>query len=416
MGDLLIVERLRIVYAAGPGDVIGTFQHWLRGRDDPSQVSVTYSGQFYDACKELQMESYIIASSSIPGYLKMGTFTLVHRPILFERCSAPAYHLGQLLSGIGLLLRALRFRADGVVVSNGSANWASLALLRVFGIEVIPSLHCVLWEKSKPLRYGGRVVKWLDSWFFKRVPSSILSASRDITEQIEQFTNKRHARIFEFLPTYRREEFARSESPPQLRSPFRVFYAGRIEKDKGVFDLLEVASRFTLAGRDDIVFDLCGTGSALEELREKSILRNLKERFRLHGQCSNSIMRRMFGQSHVVIVPTTSDFREGFNQVVAEGVLSGRPVITSNVCPALHYVRDAVVEVPPDDVEAYANAILKLLEDVELYEAKRAACIALQSPFYEAERGWGAALREAILLMKSSAGGDPIGHKQQLRL
>ena len=40
-------------------------------------------------------------------------------------------------------------------------------------------------------------------------------------------------------------------------------------------------------------------------------------------------MREMFRQAHVLIVPTTTDFIEGFNQVVVEGVLAGRPVITS---------------------------------------------------------------------------------------
>ena len=44
---------LRILYAAGPGDVIGTYRHWKEGRDDPSQIAITYSGQFYSLCKEL---------------------------------------------------------------------------------------------------------------------------------------------------------------------------------------------------------------------------------------------------------------------------------------------------------------------------------------------------------------------------
>ena len=56
-------------------------------------------------------------------------------------------------------------------------------------------------------------------------------------------------------------------------------------------------------------------------------------------------MRAMYDDAHVVIVPTTSDFIEGFNKVVAEAVLAGKPVITSSVCPALEYVRDAVIEV-----------------------------------------------------------------------
>src|SRR6185503_9776339 len=113
-------------------------------------------------------------------------------------------------------------------------------------------------------------------------------------------------------------------------------------------------------------------------------------------------MRRMFSEAHVVIVPTTTDFLEGFNQVVAEGVLSGRPVITSSVCPALDYVREAVIEVAPDDVKGYGDAILKLREDAAFYEAKAAACRQAQAQFYDPARSWGttfeAALRHAGVL------------------
>src|SRR6185437_9977736 len=52
----------------------------------------------------------------------------------------------------------------------------------------------------------------------------------------------------------------------------------------------------------------------------------------------------------------TTDFIEGFNKVVAEGILAGKPVITSSVCPALEYVADGIVEVPPNDTQAYVGS------------------------------------------------------------
>ena len=58
----LITKPLRILYAAGPGDVIGTYNHWINRQDDPSQVSVTYSGQFYEVCCALDAEGYVISS------------------------------------------------------------------------------------------------------------------------------------------------------------------------------------------------------------------------------------------------------------------------------------------------------------------------------------------------------------------
>lgn len=204
------MNSLRIVYAAGPGDVIGTFRHWIEGRDDPSQVSVTYSGQFYDICRELRAESYTIASCRSPGSLREGRFTLVHRPIPFERGPSLPYHLSQIWSGFRLLVSALRFRAHAVVVSSGTAHWFSLAPLPLFGIKVIPTLANVLWPKKKPLGRGARIVLWLDGCFFRRVPYIILSASRDITLQVEELTVTGHTPVLEFLPTYRLGEFSDS--------------------------------------------------------------------------------------------------------------------------------------------------------------------------------------------------------------
>ena len=54
-------RRLRILYAAGPGDVVGTYRHWKSGVDDPSQVAITYSAQFYQLCKELDADGYVIS-------------------------------------------------------------------------------------------------------------------------------------------------------------------------------------------------------------------------------------------------------------------------------------------------------------------------------------------------------------------
>jgi glycogen synthase len=231
-----------------------------------------------------------------------------------------------------------------------------------------------------------------------------MSASGDISRQLNALTAGDHRPVIEFLPTYRPGTFDRDAAPPAFGSiagqerpaPFRVLFAGRIERNKGVFDILEIARRFRAAGRNDIEFDLCGAGSAMEELQRELGASGLSDTFRLHGHRTRPQMREMFSQSHVLIVPTTTDFAEGFNQVVVEGVLAGRPVITSSVCPALEYVREAIVEVPPDDVSAYHGAILRLLSDPELYDGKRRACVSLQEQFYDPEHSWATALKKAI--------------------
>lgn len=390
----------RILYAA-PGNIIQTYRHWAGGADDPSQVSMTYSGQFYDLCRDLPAAGYVVSSHPVRDGLRDGSFTLEHLPRWWPRARHAAYHLARMIYGLRIVWRALWFRADVAVIAEGTTHWFVLYPLVLAGVKVIPALHCVLWPKYGGLRPVQRWINRLDRGLFSTHAFAILSASGDISAQVRELTGGVTRPIFEFLPTYRRETFQGLRQPVHGLNPFRVLFAGRIERDKGVFALLEIAQRFANAGRRDMVFDLCGEGSALAELRAAAgnaaaITPGLADSFRIHGYCQRPQMREMLENSHVIIVPTTTDFIEGFNQVVVEAVLAGRPVITSSVCPALDYVRDAVVEVQPEDTEAYASAILDLKDDRSLYRKKREACAGYQPMFYDPDNGWGAALRRAL--------------------
>lgn len=390
---------LRLVYTGGPGDIIGSFRHWRAGQEDPTQVAMTYSGQFYSVCRELGAHAYVIGSHPRRETLADGQFYIQHRPAVLADAKGALSHLAHLWRSVRLGATAIRFRADAVIVGDGACHWFPLRLLPKLGIAVIPTIHCVFWGKNadRPSRVQ-RFVRWLDRPLWRCSASRILSASGDITAQLERLAGRARP-VIEFLPTYRQGTFPAIEPPRQ--PPFRVLFAGRIEANKGVFDLFEIARRFRNAGRNEIVFELCGTGSALEHLRREVAAAGLSDRFIMHGHCDRLTMRKMFENCHAVIVPTTTGFVEGFNQVVVEGVLSGRPVITSAVCPALEYVRDAVVEVPPDDVGAYQAALEQLVDDVVFYERKRSACPQLQAQFYDPARGWGAALRKALEALPS---------------
>ena len=389
-------QSLRLLYAAGPGNVIGTYHYWIASQDDPSQVSVTFSSQFYDVCRALNAQGYVISSCPEKKFVQEGQFTIEHRPIPLRNASGLLYHLGQLWYGFQLVFSAVRFGSDVVIAADGTTHWFVLSLLPWFGVQVIPTLHCVLWRKYAPLNRIEKLFLNFNRRFFTRDCTAILVASDDIAEQVEEFTGHQHQPLMKYLPLYRRTEFTDVSEPDEQRLPFRVLFVGRIEPNKGVFDLLEVAKRFDSEGRQDITFDLCGTGSALETLRLAAKEAGLEKTFICHGHCNKIRMRQMFSQSHTVIVPTRTDFVEGFNQVVVEGVLVGRPVVTSAVCPALVYVRDAVVEVAPNDVKGYGNALLKLCDSRDFYEEKRQGCLTVQEQFYDSSQSWAATLNSAL--------------------
>jgi len=384
----------RIFYAAGPGHIIGTYEHWRAGRDDPSQVARTYSGEFFDACKAMGAAGYAMSYHPDKRVLKDGEFRIEHRPIPFIRGPGPLFHLAYFWSGIGMTWSAWRWGANVAIVSAG-AHWFSLSLMPMLGIKVVPSLLCTLWLKHRPPSGLKKLIMKLDARFFRRRTAAILSMSNDCTEQVNQLTGGYPAPLIAFLPTYRRESFT-GIGPPPTNGPFRVLSAGRIETNKGVYDLLAIAERFARMGRTDIEFDLCGKGSQLDRLRERAKAAGVADRFRCHGHQSRDQMREMFNKCHVLIAPTTSDFIEGFNQTVAEGVLAGRPVITSDACPALAYVKPAVLDVPVDDVTAYGDAILRLADDKALYEAKRNSCSTVSEMFYDRSAGFTSAICQAV--------------------
>jgi glycosyltransferase involved in cell wall biosynthesis len=383
---------MRLLYSSGPGDTIGTFRFWLRGQDDPSVPDVAYSHQFFDVCREQRAEAWVISSNPRAETVEEGGIRIEHRPIPWNDRSGLTWHAGRIRYTRGLLRSALEFGADVVVISGHGTHWFPLSSFSRHGIKVVACLHNTLWPVlQKPGLAGRLLLRWARP-FFARDCFAVLSHPGTCVDQVAALTGGQSRPLVPFLPYYRPSMFDGIASRVEPPSPFRVLFVGRIEQDKGVCDLLEIARQFGREGRRDIEFDLCGTGGALEALKADVAQAGLGDRFRLHGFTHGAALRERFARSHVVVVPTRSTFSEGFNAVVSEAVLSGRPVITSRVCPALGLVAEGAIEVEPDDVAGYRAAIERLCGDAALYAAKREACSRLATQFLDSKNSWGAGL------------------------
>ncbi len=399
-------NQLRMMFSAGPGNVLGTYRHWRAGEDDPSQVAITYSSQFFNVVRQFDAKALII--TWMPGnvdQIKDEQFILINRPVIWTNRTGLLWHLGRVWNGLLLILRAMRFRPH-VFVAGGGTHWFMFRCLRLFGIRVVPSLHGVFWPKYRSLNPIWRLIRRLDKGLFRRGAFAIFTVSNDITKQVKQLTNGQSAPVIEFLPIFREELF--KSIPPPHRSPdsFRILYAGRIEHNKGVFDLLWAADQLKKNGRDEIIFDICGDGNALSELKERAKADGLADTFQMHGHCDRTKMQRILGESHLLVVPTRTDLIEGFNKVVVEGILSGRPVITSNVCPAVRYVADAVVCVEPDNRQAYLDQILRLCDDRHAYEQMRHSTEHLRKQFYDESKSWGSAMTCVLNAVREGSSPD----------
>ena len=389
-------RRLRIMYQACLADVVGTYRKWKEDRDDPREVSITYSSQFFDFCRNWDIDAYVYSANPDAQELEDGRFRFTQRLWPLPDAQGLYIHLRQLAYAWRVIRAAIRYRPDVLVMADG-AYWFPLALLRPFGIKIVPTLHCVLWPKYRQPRLLRRTVNRLNGWFFRHFCFAIMVVSDEIAGQVKQLAGPAPAPFVAFLPQYRASSMdAITAEDHSRQAPFRVLYAGRVEREKGVFDIVEMARLLKGMGRTDIVFDLCGAGGCEDELEGAVKSAGLGDIVIQHGVCSRASMKTRLSRSHVVLVPTRSGFPEGFNKVVVEGIIAGRPVVTSSVCPAVSYVGDAVEVVPPDSPQAYVEALIRLSDDTELYERRRAACGLVRNQFFDFNRSWYSALERIV--------------------
>jgi len=383
-----------LAFAAGPGDVVATFTHWIRGENDPHELALTDSGQFFDVCRKLDLRGVAISSCPRADKVRSDQFYVENLP------KGPLnrglkYHLQQIQYVRRVIRKATDENADLLIMTDATGHFFPFKWFAPRRMGLVPTLNCTLWPQFKGLSRAQKTINLLNGRIFRSRSAAILCVSRDIQRQVRMVSDHTSGPVFSFLPTYRKGDFDPVPEPPR-QPPFNLLYAGRLEQEKGVFNLLDIASDLKREGHARIHFHLCGDGSQEEALRRAAAQEGVEDIFHIHGFCRRPQLLGHIGRSHAFIVPTRTSFEEGFNKVVAESILAGRPVITSAVCPALEYVQKGAVEVAPDDWLGYRQAILRLSGDPALYNEKRKACINLQQQFYDPARSFGEALMSAL--------------------
>ncbi len=388
---------LIVLYAAGPGNVLGTYRHWRTGVEDPNEVSLTYSGQFFDVVESMNGRAIVIASHSPPTKDSSGNFRIEHWVRSSQGKRGVWYHIHELKYCGKLIWKALVKRVS-VVLLGDIQHWWIFSILGVFGIKVVPTLHCSLWPAgNRPKGYKDRIIQSLNGWFWRRVASASICVSPECMRQLNELTrNRTLGPIYVGLAQFNKGHFDRIPAPPATRRPFHIMFAGRIEESKGVFDLVRVVEYLRQKGINDIRLEICGTGTAEQHLRQTVEESKLTNEIKILGRLNRDEMLASYSRSHLVIVPTTSSFSEGLNKVVVEGILAHRPTICSSVCHAKDLLGDAIIEIPPGDIVGFADAIEKLYRSEEQYSDMVQECHLVGEKFYDRSYGWGNALAHAL--------------------
>jgi len=388
----------RILYAIGPGDAVHVYREWSEGREVTAETSITFSSQFFDYCLQTSTEAFAVSSHPRREVVREGLFVVENRPKRFANANGAFYHLSELHYAASILWTALCHRPDAVIIDSGTTHWFLLAPLRIARIPVIASMHNVLWPPGfPPSRPAGRLLLWLAGWFWRHIAQATICVSPECERQVHAIAGKPRGRVFQYRAQFRRSLFESvAPRPPHELRPFRVLFVGRVEANKGVFDLVAMAERLNTLLPGQFEWHVCGHGSASAEVARQVRSRGLQDVVFLLGKLDQGALRNEYGWAHLVVVPTRSDIGEGLSMAAAEAVLAQRPVVSSSVTPAIDVLGDAFVAAQPDDVESYVATIRRLAEDGTEYARRVAACRAAQQQFLDPENGLREALARAI--------------------
>ena len=359
----LVNSAPKIFFAHGPGDAAGTLQNWALNVEDDSIIAKTYSGQVFDIAKQLGSELLVITDNS-------KSHTLTADNISVESCprgdmgSGWKYWLNMKKHADSIARRANEFGADVAIVSL-HYGLLSLAAFRKYQIPVILDMHNTLWPMGFEPNLFKRLILKVTTMRGRNGLGAVVAVSPECGRQLNKLIGEKS--IFEHIPQYPvslqylnvDNKFISSSE----NGEFRILFAGRIEKIKGVFDVLDAAEILIREGYSHVKWIFAGTGSAECELKTEIERRNLSPYLELKGQLCRMDLTEELVKANATITPTRAGFCEGSAKAPLESLIAGIPALLSSVVPASEVVKDAAIIFSPSSPAEIANSVSQMLEN-----------------------------------------------------
>ncbi|GJD47604.1 Glycogen synthase [Methylobacterium crusticola] len=162
--------------------------------------------------------------------------------------------------------------------------------------------------------------------------------------------------------------------PGDAADPVRLFYHGRVDRRKGVLDLLDALD--LLRGRGTpYVATISGIGPDVEPARARAAALGLGEdRVRFTGYADYDAVPPLYAGGDVFVSPT---YAEGFSNTILEAMAAGLAVVSTHSVGVSDCLRDGEngLLVQPGDVPALAEALHRVVGDRPLRARLAAAAL-----------------------------------------
>ena len=183
----------------------------------------------------------------------------------------------------------------------------------------------------------------------------------------------------EMIPSF----ITRSYSSNVEKCPNHILYVGRLDRFKGIEDLIESLS-YVKEDVPNIKLSIVGKGEYLNDFRSLVSDKNLNENVIFEGYLYDDELISVYSRSEAFIFPS---YREGMPMAVIEAMSAGLPIIASNIEPCIELLEDGKcgILVKKGDKKDLADQIVRLVKD-DVLKAHYAKMSLEKSKYYSQER------------------------------
>lgn len=251
-------------------------------------------------------------------------------------------------------------------MANAAGNTPVVLLLVGNYLTNIDNLPQPLWRKE-----AIRLWAMWNQWRERDVARNCLTFvnSRELYQNLKPIAR----RLVETrTTTLHLEDFHQREDACES-PPYRLLYTGRMDRTKGLFEIVEALALLVSQGMD-ITLDLVGPSNGndpiVEELRVLALDKGIENHIHYRGfKPLGSELFSYYRNADIYITAAISS--EGFPRTIWEAMAHGTPVITTRVGSIPYFLsdRENALLVAPRSASEISDAVKLLLEDQALRRA-----------------------------------------------
>lgn len=192
------------------------------------------------------------------------------------------------------------------------------------------ALFCAIIGKKYGLYIrGDEGIKSKLSFYLYRRATTVFTVSDGFTAMVNEVNPKQIAHTIRPMIAYDERDVVMDRNYRQ-HSPFKILFLCRVDRTKGVDELLNAVGIINKEKPDSLAVSIVGDGSYLEAAKKLAQNLSISHLFTFYGAVTdNELKKTLYLDSDLYVLPTF--YREGFPRTLYEAMIFGTPIITTFV-------------------------------------------------------------------------------------